>query len=470
MIDESSQVTSRPGPLSVKPQRAFSLLEATVTLLVMVQVAFAIMVLFNQTNNLSRAQNNVSMMQQLHRMAQHEIATFTRMAGAGGLPQGVPVQTGEVGGYAIADPTGTANVGSLPKGLGVTVLNDFAPSVRAYNVSDPDTRNYVQAGSDMLILRGQVSEQTYYLPPQPLTDADGDGTYLVQIPIESPGGVPQDLEDLRATLNDVASSGDAYPEAIIVRDTLNPSAYAVMEIDLGDTVVGLLGQPITLGVSLASGSTQAQAYGHLTRGTSLLLGSGGDTVNPGGGPAVQLPANVGSIGILEEYRYFIREEFDVAGDNTSRLTPSLERARVYPGTNILHREGSVTIADNILDLQLALGVDHLLDGLAADGATPALNGLITEDGSINDEVLYNNAGDNDGLGSSLLVSPWAGDGASLHFLRISTVAQTDRPDRELEIPVLSPLEDRMYDPTSELMSYPTRKRVLTTVIDFRNIP
>ncbi len=469
MLDKLIHPSTFVGRASHLPRRGFSLIETLVALVVMVQVAFAIMVLFNQTNNLSRAQNNVAMMQQQHRMAQHEIATFTRMAGAGGLPQGVPVQIAATGGYEIHQPGATNSLGAAPRGLGVAVINNMAVSQRAYTAAGPMVRNFIQPGTDVLVLRGQISEQTYYVNSQQLVDGDGDGTFLVQIPTASPGGVPQDLEGLRSTLAEVLSSGDAYPEAIIIRDTQNPSAYAVMQLDLGNSTVGTVGQPMTLGIKLDGATPQARAYGQLTRGTSLLLGSGGVTLNPGEGPNVQLPANVGAIGILEEYRYFVRQEFDIAGDDTSRPTPSLSRARVYPGTNVLHREGSVTIADNIIDLQLALGVDHLLDGLAADGVTAALNGLITDDGSETDEVLYNNTADVDGLANPL-VSPWAGNGAALGFLRFSTLAQTDRMDRHFAVPELSPLEDRTYDASSDLMKYPTRKRVLTTVIDFRNIP
>ncbi len=64
---------------------------------------------------------------------------------------------------------------------------------------------------------------------------------------------------------------------------------------------------------------------------------------------------------LEEYRYYVRQNFETPGDNTTPLKPRLARARMIPGTELPH-DGDVAnlsldLADDIFDLQVALGFD-----------------------------------------------------------------------------------------------------------------
>ena len=101
-----------------------------------------------------------------------------------------------------------------------------------------------------------------------------------------------------------------------------------------------------------------------------------------------------SIGLLEEYRFFVRAEYEVPGDTDTRLTPVLSRASFLPGTTT--RIDRVDIADNVIDLQIAVGIDTDLPGTAGYGEI-AENTLASWAA---DEVLFNEAGDADSDGDS----------------------------------------------------------------------
>ena len=439
-------------------EAGFSLLELLVTMVVLVEVMVAILLLFDQTNKLSRSQNYIADMQQQHRIGQRELVENTKMAGVGGLPDTMEIAVSLADGPQLQLADG-ANGGVLPKGLAIAVTNNVAA-----NTPVATGGPLVLASTDILTLRGVLREQTYYFNPVPMTP-DGTGTFQVTVLATTPAGYTQNLEALREALAPAVANNQ--PEALIVRDTINVSTYAVMELNPALTTLGNTGDlSMTLGFRIAN-STNGARYADLTRGTLIQQGSGGVSVSPpGGGAAVTAPGFAGSIALLEEYRYYVREEFEIPGDATSRPTPVLARARVYPGTNTLHPDGSVDLADNVVDLQIALGVDHLLDDLDDDG-NPITNGQISDASNTADEVLYNAAGDNDFV-ANIAASPWARPDARLHFIRISTMAQTDRIDPDYAQIDIAPLEDRVYAANDPVLDFKTRKRVLRTVINLRN--
>ena len=80
--------------------------------------------------------------------------------------------------------------------------------------------------------------------------------------------------------------------------------------------------------------------------------------------------------------------------------PRLSRARFFPNTNIVHgnvANGRVDVADNVLDLQVALAVDVNLDGAIAPGPPDALDEWLWND--------PNDAGDTDSLWGGPDVDP-----------------------------------------------------------------
>src|SRR5262249_7418278 len=160
----------------------------------------------------------------------------------------------------------------------------------------------------------------------------------------------------------------------------------------------------------------------------------------------------------------------VAGDKTSDLVPKLSRARTYPNTQAPWNDDTnnwgVDIADNIFDLQVALGFDTAAKDPAAaacgDGtiASDALNCNIYEsaDGE-NDDWMYNGEKN---------PQPALFAGATLYYVRLTTLARTDRRDKDYQAPVLERVEDNFYNTTDTSIVNSTnermyRRRLLRTV-------
>lgn len=429
----------------------FSLTEVLVTLIVMAVVVVGALTFFDLSARLARTEVQVAGIQSTQRVAQHELARMAAMAGVGGLPEGVAP--------AAAQAAGIGAAGVFPNGLAVAVANNVAAGTDLGGGGGPLP---VVAGTDVLTLRGVFTTPVYHLEPQvPLALGPGTGEMTVDLRADVDVGVTQDLDPLRRAL----ATNPARPEALVVYDRYNPDAFAVLELAAGISAFGSPGDPsMTIGLSLGSGATYGDEYGQMALGTTLLPGSAGQAWTLPGGVTVQLPKEIGAIGLLEEYRFFVRQEREVPGLAASRLAPVLARARFYPGTGVLHPEGALDLADNVIDLQVALAVDQApVDGQILDV------GLAADD----DEILYNFPGDDDGLGA-IGASIWAQPDSRLLFLRISTVVQGDRPDPAFVGAVIDVVEDHDYTAAASIFNTGNytkiRKRLLQTVAETRNLP
>ena len=63
-------------------------------------------------------------------------------------------------------------------------------------------------------------------------------------------------------------------------------------------------------------------------------------------------------------------------------------------------------------------------------------------------------------------------GADLHYVRLNTLARTDRRDKEFQSPELVRIENRAFDASSPFNSREDRmfrRRLLRTVVDVRNL-
>ena len=150
-----------------------------------------------------------------------------------------------------------------------------------------------------------------------------------------------------------------------------------------------------------------------------------------------LPANLTSVAfasVVEEHQFFIREDFAIPGDATSPPTPKLARARMLPGTDALHPDGAIDVADNVFDLQVALGVD--LDGNGRVDVEDAGGQALATNA---DEWLWNDATDDTSL---------AWDTASLQHVRLTIVGQAQTADRRYVAPALADVENRDYNESS----------------------
>jgi len=404
----------------------FSLVELMISMLILVAILVGVLALFDLNNKIARAQMQVAGMQQSIRIAQYNMIRNTRMAARGGLPRGL-----------------------LPAGIALGVRNNVGIDPG----DDPEIAGAgsppVVVGTDVLTIRGVIGTSVYQLNPAPGADfvldnpaAPTSGTLTVRDPSPTTG-VPQDLSALRKAIG--ADGGTGLPEALILVSPASDAIYAVVELDpLGSS------SPDSTTVTLAfkiSGGTHTDEYSQLSS-------------TPGG-----FPPNLTSVtfvGLVEEYRYYIREEYAIAGDDTSEVMPRLSRAHVYPGTDVAHAADVLNlqsdIADSVLDLQIALAID-------TDG-----DGSILDDGTAADEWLFNHADDD-----PTDTATWNAGLKPLYSVRINTLARTDRRDRNYVAPLIQAIEDRDYTETDPPASQTAledrmfRRTLLQTIVDLRNL-
>jgi type II secretory pathway pseudopilin PulG len=401
-------------------QAGFTLVEALVSLFVTSLVLLGVLAMVDFSTKVSRAQGYVAEMQQSLRVAQADAVRLVRMAGRGGLPLGAP-----------------------PAGQALAVRNNVGDDE---HIGGDDTPAIVP-GTDVVTVRGVFSAPLYQIPQDPTAftlDSPGgvpaSGTFLLGS--TTPTGIPQDL----SALVEAVQSGT--PEALILVSARDASIFAVVELDPASSDVSDPAQ-ITVGF-LAGGGTHGAEY-------ALLNPS------PGTYPATLTQAAF--VGLLEEHSFYVRQELAVAGDATSEATPKLSRARVFPGTLEPYRgdagNWSLDIADNIIDLQVAFGVDTPNGGCSLE-EDPVGCAIAESADGLDDDWLFN---------AEEAADPAIFGDATLHYVRWTTVARTDGRDPGYQAPVLVRLEDHDYggaglNDRSERMY---RRRLLETVIDMRNL-
>ncbi len=507
-------------------EAGFSLVELLVTVIILAEVLVGLLIVFDSSSRLARAQTHVAELQQSLRVGQSELTRFARMAGLGGLP------------IMPLNEHARDNLGSFPEaGPAVSVFNDVAEQTIVQLLdsgADSDDDDVLLPGSDVLILRGVFSTPMFYLdPPAAIGTADDDGTACNEDGLfvdtrAAPNGnrlygkvtlparariagrsywdYPQEIDDLAQRL--INAKADQEALALMLRDTLNPNAYVIVAFDHENTLAGDLvpddtkcnidrhinlpaehrPQCISFCVELKPGQAAADgpgdAYSRLSAGTSLDPDSISADTNPrklvvdaSADPdfEILLPTEIGSVGLVEEYRFYARAEWEVPGKTDTRLTPVLARAEFLPGTN--SQIDRIDIADNVLDLQIAVGADA--DEVDEDGY-----GEITDNGDGADEVLFNSADDEDSTTGDLedaqgatSSEPWSGTDIEFHFLRLNTLVQARLPDRSQRAPAINPIEDhdRGEQFSVEGVSYTFKddqryqRRWLRTMIELRNL-
>jgi hypothetical protein len=403
-------------------QSGFTLAEMAVSLFVTVSVLLGVLMLFDFTNKLSKVQSNVADMQQSLRIAQHDAVRLVRMAGRGGLP-----------------------VGNLPSGLAVSVRNNVADNEKIGGAGTPE----VLAGTDVLTVRGVFAAPIYRVNPANPGALRFDGvggpggatSGTIVIPNAEPANLTQDLGPLRDAIE------KKRPEALLLVSPRSNNVYAVVELDPANSSNADPNQ-VTVGFRITGGQHAAQ-YRNLS---------------PGGAFPETL-TTVAFVGLLEEYRFYVREEHADRGDDGSDLTPKLSRARVYPGTEVPYGDDPENwrndIADNVIDVQIALGLDTANGGCTVAENESTCTIFESEDGGDDDWLLN----DEEPVDPALVA------GAPLHYVRLSTLARTDRRDWQYQAPLLVRLEDHDFtgSPWNQREDRMFRRRLLQTVIDMRNL-
>jgi type II secretory pathway pseudopilin PulG len=431
MSGNESGGTMRPStrhPPSGDP--GFTLIELLVSLTVAVAITSVLLTAMDFSATISRVQSDVSDLQQSARAAQRDVQRMVRMAGRGGLPRSAGLITedgGDLQAVAVTQHADQLEVG------GERVVD----------------------ATDVLTVRGAFTSPIFRVDASdPAAFRISGDTATLQIDSLTRSAFDQPLGALHALYDEIGDT--TTREAILLVGSQGPAVYAVVEL------TGLRFQTVTLDIqnqtrvverAILTLSVDANAGGHAA--DHLRISS-----TPG-----DLPANlisVSSASVIEEHRFFIREDFTIPGDPTSPLAPKLARARTVPGADPpeLHRDGIIDIADNVFDLQVALGFD--LDG---DGRVDVEDGAGAPLAANTDEWLWNDATDDFDLG-------WGQ--APLQHVRLTIVGQTQAADRTYVAPALARLENRDYaesDPPSgaELQSRRHRRRVLQSTVDPRNL-
>lgn len=411
-------------------QRGFTIVEAIVSLLVTVTVLLGVLALFDFSNKLARVQTNVADMQQSLRVAQADAVRLIRMAGRGGLP-----------------------MGSLPNGWAVAVRNNVPDDATA-TVGGAGTPGIVP-GSDVLTVRGVFASSVYQVNSAApgafeLTGLPGPpsgGTLLIAN--TTPTGIPQDLTAIR----DAITRNGGRPEALLLVSARDAGQWVVVELnpgasDGGDSNLVKVGFTVT-------GGTHAAAYSNFS--------------SAGAGNFPPTPFVAAYVGILEEYRFYVRQEpadpGDGEGPQVPDLAPKLSRARVYPGTEAPWGgdvdNWKLDIADNVFDLQVSLGLDTAAGGCTIN-ASPATCGLTEAADGENDDWMFN---------GEAVTDPLLFASSNLLYIRLNTLARTDRRDNQYQSPTLVRVEDHQFSGSAfnERTERMYRRRILRTVVDLRNL-
>lgn len=405
----------------------FSVLELTVSLAVTVIILLAVLQLFDFSSKLSRVQTNVADMQQTQRVSHYELTKVIRMAGRGGLP-----------------------AGNLPTGVAVSV-RDNVPANSTIGAAGTEG---VVTGTDVLTVRGAINQPVYVvergLTPSAFAYNTVTGAGSVRIR-DLTYGSDQGLAPLIDAIN------TNRPEALLLIGSDNPNVYVVVELNPTTSTINLTPPaPQTPNVVVGfrfTGGTNTASYNQLSS-----VGAG---VFPPG------LTEISRVALLEEYRFYIREERQIPGDATSQLVRRLSRAQVYPGTSVPYKgvvaNWTQDIADDVLDLQIALGVNTSNGGCTIQAGGDTLCNMFEATNGNDDDWLLN---DN----QPIVAGFWAN--ADLFYLRISTLVRTDKRDTTYQAPTIAKIENRDYTTlpantaTEDRMF---RRRVLQTVIDLRNL-
>jgi len=423
-------------PRAATPARrgeaGFSLSELAISLGILVIVILGVLALFDLNSRVARTQTHLSEMQQSQRVAQQSIIRLARMAGRGGLP--------------TFDPVAATN---LPQGVAIGINNNVAAGTQLGGCACAQ----VLPGTDVFTVRGVFTTPIYITDPESTLDFTqppaGGGAGSLTLYNVTDSGAPQELREIAEAVAD-ANAGNR--EALLLANALGE--YAVVEITGGSSDPASPGPTdeiteVTVNFS-NSGGTYTTSFNALSDGGSY-------------------PANfqrVAYAGVLEEYRFYVRDRRTNTADDTANPLPQLVRARFMPNTDTAYRADTANltevVADNILDLQLAFGIDWDGDELVEEGAV----GTTTTPNA--DEWLFNDAADD------VAAPEWNQDLAEFYYLRINTLARTDRPTPQYLADTITAIEDNDWSaaPFNRYNSRVERayqRRQIRTTVDLRNL-
>ena len=286
------------------PDSGASLIETLVAFGLTVAVSSAALFLFVLHQRLSRAQLEAASLQQAQQAVHLELRRTLRAAGRGGLVHQLP--------------------GQAPRPELAVEVEKHVGAGHAVG-----TRTAAE-GTDVLVVRGVINGPLYWVDEYRFDPVARRG--WVQVRARTAFGSVQSLEMLQ-------DAGDAGDDALILVSGDAPGVHAVVPIV--DVAASGRGRSRALRVEFhADASRGPFAAGFLS-------------MSSGGSWPVGYMSRVDRVGVLEEWRFYIRPP---ALD--SLQGSQLAMARLYPGTGVAWRRRSANltqvIADNITDLEVAV--------------------------------------------------------------------------------------------------------------------
>lgn len=417
-----------PSNRPTSRQAGFTLIELLIGMVIAIEILVAALTVFDVHNRMARVQLQITDMQQSLRVASFDMVRTTRMAGRGGLPLALNLQ-----------PAGLLSVPWL-RGRAIEVRNNVlegGDDAVAIGTDDP----VALPGTDILTVRGCLSGLLLQLTPG---DYDGVAGSLT-IRRDLINGRSQDLSELLA---------DGFSGPMLLQSAVDRGQFAIAEVRDSD------GDEHNVSLDLTYAS-------ELTPPNPWIV-------------APQAGFVPGYACVLEEYRYYVRPTFVTDANGDQQLRPRLARARMIPGTELPHNEEAANLtldlADDIFDLQVALGLDTanngaFTDDADAEGDDDLLFEAATDSDRADDDWLYNSSEDDPTEGVYI---------APLYYARITALGRTAQRDPKYAAPDFDPVagedfvEDNNYDEDPALFfksetNRQFRHRQLQTVVDLRNI-
>lgn len=416
--------------------KGFTLVEALASLAVMVLISGGVLALATATNRIADTQFAQADLQQTARAAWSDMIRHLRMLGRGGLPA-------------------TDAVHTWPDGLAVGVRTDVQPNTGLFPGA-PDRGPDVLPYTDVLTVRGVFETPIYQINHSDRTTftlVGNEGTLTVSA--TTPTAIPQDLDPLIDRIGRSASG--TTQEALMLVGPADDRRYAVVRLDPARSTAAADGSSVQLHFVIA-GDELADAYAGLAPGGVF--------------PTEMTQTRVAYLGVLEEYRYYVRDERTIPGDLSTPPLPRLSRARTYPGTTRAFADDptnlQVDLADGVMDLQVALGFDSDRAGSWDDdvGFDGDDDRIYESSNGVQDDWLFNSPDDD------ATQAPWSGaDPARLYYVRINTLTRALRRSRGDQSREIDRIEDRDYaqDPANEPEARLYRRLLLRTAVDMRNL-
>jgi hypothetical protein len=437
-----------PASRRSRREGGFTIIEATVTLTVMIPIVLGLYSLMDSSGRLSKQESNLAQAQQSSRGGLYEVARYLRQA----------------------------RVGQMYYGNAVLPIYDNAPSGKT--IKDLAGQGHiVRQGTDVVEVRGVILGDKFSLTAGDLSCAgscDGTSQLTIIIRSTSSNGVVNYPADQKPSLAArtrpfylVVGDSSSQPVTVSGKTYLVPLYY-----------VGLVNAD-------AGGSwyTYSSGGGAATFTFSMNPSDAGARVlnaTAAGAPALQNPFSCGAV---DDIVFFVDEGTAAVSGDTH---PSLAMATYDPSTGNYDIQALVDEAE---DFQIAYGVDAA-DGSTADGGVDPVGIDVTA--ANKDEWVGNFAGEVDtSLGTPAAALPRTGTIAA--FLD-TTVATSDtapvfaRPllrslwvslvvksrDPELKYSGPGALGVKTLDSTAKSMSDPSitgrpyRRRIQSLAVSLRN--